>query len=75
MESVLLIITFIALCRVTSSGLLSDRLIDDTIDDRGWLEGVKAIDTSTVGVSVPEVLVQNVTAHRRELGGRLAPGS
>ena len=38
--------------------------------ETGWLEGVKAIGV-TAGASAPDVLVQNVIARLRELGGNM----
>ncbi|MFQ1649270.1 4-hydroxy-3-methylbut-2-enyl diphosphate reductase [Aeromonas veronii] len=46
-------------------------LIDDaSMIEASWLEGVKAIGV-TAGASAPEVLVQNVIARLRELGGKV----
>lgn len=46
-------------------------LIDDaSMIETGWLEGVKAIGV-TAGASAPDVLVQNVIARLRELGGNM----
>lgn len=46
-------------------------LIDDaTMIETGWLEGVKRIGV-TAGASAPDVLVQNVIARLRELGGNM----
>ena len=46
-------------------------LIDDaSMIETGWLEGVKAIGV-TAGASEPDVLVQNVIARLRELGGNM----
>ncbi|MFQ1867556.1 4-hydroxy-3-methylbut-2-enyl diphosphate reductase [Aeromonas veronii] len=46
-------------------------LIDDaSMIEESWLEGVKAIGV-TAGASAPEVLVQNVIARLRELGGKV----
>ena len=46
-------------------------LIDDaSMIETGWLEGVKAIGV-TAGASGPDVLVQNVIARLRELGGNM----
>ena len=46
-------------------------LIDDaSMNETGWLEGVKAIGV-TAGASAPDVLVQNVIARLRELGGNM----
>ena len=46
-------------------------LIDDaSMIETGWLEGVKVIGV-TAGASAPDVLVQNVIARLRELGGNM----
>ncbi|MDM5113749.1 4-hydroxy-3-methylbut-2-enyl diphosphate reductase [Aeromonas salmonicida] len=46
-------------------------LIDDaSMIETGWLEGVKAVGV-TAGASAPDVLVQNVIARLRELGGNM----
>ncbi|MBL0640826.1 4-hydroxy-3-methylbut-2-enyl diphosphate reductase [Aeromonas veronii] len=46
-------------------------LIDDaSMIEASWLEGVKVIGV-TAGASAPEVLVQNVIARLRELGGKV----
>ena len=46
-------------------------LIDDaSMIEASWLEGVKAIGV-TAGAAAPEVLVQNVIARLRELGGKV----
>lgn len=46
-------------------------LIDDaTMIETGWLEGVERIGV-TAGASAPDVLVQNVIARLRELGGNM----
>ncbi|WP_346206137.1 4-hydroxy-3-methylbut-2-enyl diphosphate reductase [Aeromonas salmonicida] len=46
-------------------------LIDDaSMIETSWLEGVKAIGV-TAGASAPDVLVQNVIARLRELGGNM----
>ena len=46
-------------------------LIDDaTMIEPGWLDGVDRIGV-TAGASAPDVLVQNVIARLRELGGKI----